>query len=55
MFINLNLNNNLIELIEEDIKGEVEDNKEDVVYDLREGYINVEIINKTNNKVEYSR
>jgi len=55
MFINLNLNNNLIELIEEDIKGEVEDNKEDVVYDLREGYIDVEIINKTNNKVEYSR
>jgi hypothetical protein len=55
MFTNLNLNNNLIELVEEDIEGEVEDNKEDIVYNLGEGYIDIKIMDKTNNEVEYSR
>jgi hypothetical protein len=55
MFTNLNLNNNLIKLVEEDIEGEVEDNKEDIVYNLREGYIDIKIIKETNNEVEYSR
>jgi hypothetical protein len=51
----LNLNNDLIELVEKDIEGEVEDNKEDAIYDLGEGYIDFEIIEETNDKVEYSR
>jgi hypothetical protein len=55
MFTNLNLNNNLIKLVEEDIKGEVEDNKEDAIYNLGEGYMDFKIIKETNNKVEYSR
>jgi hypothetical protein len=44
MFTNLNLNNNLIELVEEDI-----------VYNLGEGYMDIEIIEETNDEVEYSR
>jgi hypothetical protein len=55
MFTNLNLNDDLIELVKEDIEGEVEDNKEDVVYNLGEGYIDIKIIDKTNNEVKYSR
>jgi hypothetical protein len=55
MFTNLNLNDNLIELVEEDIDREVEDNKEDVVYNLGEGYIDIKIIEETNDEVEYSR
>ena len=55
MFTNLNLNNNLIELVEEDIEGEVEDNEEDAIYDLGEEYIDFEIIKETNDEVEYSR
>jgi hypothetical protein len=55
VFTNLNLNDNLIELVEEDIDREVEDNEEDVVYNLREGYIDIKIIKETNDEVEYSR
>jgi hypothetical protein len=52
MFINLNLNNNLIELIEIE---EAEDNKEDILYNLGEGYIDYKTIKETNDKVEYKR
>ena len=55
MFANLNLDNDLIELVEEDIEGEVEDNEKDAVYNSGEEYIDFEIIEETNNKVEYSR
>jgi hypothetical protein len=55
MFTNLNLDHNPIELVEEDIEGEVEDDKEDAVYDLGEGYIDIEIMDETNDEVEYSR
>jgi hypothetical protein len=55
IFTNLNLDDDLIKLVEEDIKGEVEDDEEDVVYNSGEGYIDVEIINKTNDEVEYGR
>jgi hypothetical protein len=55
MFTNLNLDDDLIELVEKDIEGEVEGDKEDIVYNLGEGYIDVEIIDETNNEVEYSR
>ena len=55
MFINLNLNNDLIELVEEEVEGEVEIDEEDILYDHGEGYIDFEIIEETNNKVEYSR
>jgi hypothetical protein len=55
MFTNLNLNDDLIELVEEDIEGEVEDDEEDAVYNSGEGYIDFEIIEETNDKVEYSR
>jgi hypothetical protein len=52
MFANLNLNNDLIELIEIE---EAEDDKEDILYDLGEGYMDYEIIEETNDKVEYRR
>ena len=52
MFTNLNLNNDLIELIEIE---EAEDNKEDILYNLGEGYINYKIIEETNDEVEYRR
>ena len=55
MFINLNLNNNLIELVKKDIKGEVKDNKKDTIYNLGEEYIDFKIIEETNNKIEYNR
>ena len=55
MFINLNLNNDQIKLVEEDIEGEVEDDEEDAIYNLGEGYIDFKIIKETNNKVKYSR
>jgi hypothetical protein len=41
MFTNLNLNNNPIELVEIE---EVEDNKEDILYNLGEGYIDYKTI-----------
>jgi hypothetical protein len=52
MFINLNLNNNPIKLVEAE---KAEDNKEDILYNLGEGYIDYEIIEETNDKVEYKR
>jgi hypothetical protein len=55
IFTNLNLNNNLIELVEEEVEGEVEINKEAILYNPREGYMDFEIIEETNNKVEYRR
>jgi hypothetical protein len=55
MFTNLNLNNNPIELVEEDIEREVEDNEKDAIYNLGEGYMDFEIIEETNDKVEYGR
>jgi hypothetical protein len=55
MFANLNLNNNSIELAKEDIQEEVEDNEEDIPYDLGEGYIDFETIEESNNEVQYRR
>jgi hypothetical protein len=55
MFTNLNLDNDPIELIEEDIEGEVEDDKEDAVYNSGEGYIDFKIMEETDDKVEYGR
>jgi hypothetical protein len=55
IFTNLNLDDNPIKLVEKDIEGEVEDNEEDAIYNLGEGYIDFKIIKETNNKVEYSR
>jgi hypothetical protein len=52
MFINLNLDNNPIELIEIE---EAEDNKEDILYNLGEGYIDYKTIKETNDEVEYRR
>jgi hypothetical protein len=52
MFTNLNLDNDLIELVEIE---EAEDNKEDILYNLGEGYIDYEIIEETNDEVEYRR
>ena len=55
MFTNLNLNDNLIELVEEEVEGEVEINKEDILYNPREGYMDFEIIEETDDEVEYGR
>jgi hypothetical protein len=52
MFTNLNLNNNLIELVEIE---EAEDNKEDILYNLGEGYIDYKTIEETDDEVEYGR
>jgi hypothetical protein len=52
MFTNLNLDNNPIELVEIE---EAEDNKEDILYNLREGYIDYKTIEETNDEVEYRR
>ena len=52
IFANLNLDNNPIELVEIE---EAEDNKEDILYNLKEGYIDYKTIKETNNKVEYKR
>jgi hypothetical protein len=52
MFANLNLDNNLIELVEIE---EAEDNKEDILYDLGEGYMDYKTIEETNDEVEYRR
>jgi hypothetical protein len=52
MFANLNLNNDPIELVEIE---EAEDNKEDILYNLGEGYMDYETIEETNNEVEYRR
>jgi hypothetical protein len=52
IFTNLNLNNNLIELVEIE---EAENNKEDILYNLGEGYIDYKTIEETNDKVEYKR
>ena len=52
MFTNLNLDNDPIELVEIE---EAEDNEEDILYDLGEGYMDYKIIEETNNEVEYRR
>jgi hypothetical protein len=52
IFTNLNLDNNPIELVE--IK-EAEDNKEDILYNLGEGYIDYKTIEETDDEVEYRR
>ena len=52
MFANLNLDNNLIELVEIE---EAEDNKEDIPYDLGEGYMDYKTIEETDDEVEYRR
>jgi hypothetical protein len=58
MFVKLNLNNNLIEPIEEevDIEGEgIWVNKEEMPYNLGEGYMDFDLIEESNNKVIYRR
>jgi hypothetical protein len=52
MFANLNLDDNLIELVE---AKEAEDNKEDMLYDLGEGYMDYKTIKETDDEVEYRR
>ena len=52
IFTNLNLNNNPIELVEIE---EAEDNKEDILYDLGEGYMDYKTIKETDDEVEYRR
>ena len=52
MFTNLNLDNDPIELVEIE---EAEDNKEDILYNLGEGYIDYKTIKETNDEVEYRR
>jgi hypothetical protein len=52
MFTNLNLNDNPIELVEAE---EAENNKEDIPYNLGEGYMDYETIEETNNEVEYRK
>jgi hypothetical protein len=54
----LNLDNNLIELIEEEV--DIKDkgiwvNKEEILYNLGEGYIDFDLIKESNNKVIYRR
>jgi hypothetical protein len=55
MFTNLNLNDDLIELVEEEVEGEVEIDEEDILYDPGEGYMDFEIIEETDDEVEYGR
>ena len=55
IFTNLNLNNDPIELIEEEVEGEVEINEEDILYNPRKGYMDFKIIKETDDKVEYGR
>ena len=52
MFTNLNLDNDPIELVEIE---EAEDNKEDILYNLGEGYIDYKTIEETDDEVEYGR
>ena len=58
MFTKLNLNNDLIELIEEEVyikdKG-VQVNKEEILYNSGERYIDFDLIKESNNKVIYKR
>ena len=51
IFTNLNLDDDPIELVEE----EVEDDEEDILYDLGEGYLDFETIEETDDEVEYGR
>jgi hypothetical protein len=55
MFANLNLDDNPIELAEEDVQEEVEDDEEDIPYDLGEGYMDFETIEESDNEVQYGR
>ena len=55
MFTNLNLDDDPIELVEEEVEGEVEIDEEDILYDPREGYMDFEIIEETDDEVEYGR
>jgi hypothetical protein len=55
MFTNLNLDDDPIELVEEEVEGEVEIDKEDILYNPGEGYMDFEIIEETNDEVEYRR
>ena len=55
MFTNLNLDDDPIELVEEEVEGEVEIDEEDILYNPREGYMDFEIIEETDDEVEYGR
>jgi hypothetical protein len=55
IFTNLNLDDDPIELIEEEVEGEVEIDEEDILYDLKERYMDFEIIEETDDEVEYGR
>jgi hypothetical protein len=55
MFTNLNLDDDPIQPIKEDREKEVEDDEEDILYDLREGYLDFETIEETDDEIEYRR
>ena len=55
MFANLNLDDDPIELAEEYVQAEVEDDKEDILYDLGEGYMDFETIEESDDEVQYGR
>ena len=55
IFTNLNLDDDPIELVEEEVEGEVEINEEDILYNPRKGYMDFKIIKETDDKVEYGR
>jgi len=55
MFVNLNLDDDLIQPIKEDREEEVEDDEEDILYDPGEGYLDFETIEETDDEVEYGR
>ena len=55
IFTNLNLDDDPIELVEEEVEGEVEIDEEDILYDLKEGYMDFKIIEETDDEVEYRR
>ena len=51
----MNLNNDLIQLIKKDREEEIKDNKKDILYNLKKGYLDFKTIEKTNDEVKYKR
>ena len=55
IFTNLNLDDDPIELVEEEVEGEVEIDEEDILYNPEEGYMDFKTIEESDNKVQYRR
>ena len=55
MFIKLNLDDDLIQLIIEEVEGEEEIDEEEILYDLEEGYMDFETVEESDDEVEYKR